>query len=254
MTTYVGKYQKGLGRGAKARLQLLRETPGSFATNVATGKRMRYRRFRPGFDRTGGFYGRYRKEGTPEMKFFDTALTLTFPTAAACSTSNLTGNIHIIAIGDQPNQREGRQIWIKSIQLRGTLILDPTADADSVSVAYLALILDTQCNGANPAITDVFTSDAMGLNFINLANDKRFRILKRWKWSLSSTAGVTTAYNPAARVLEYYKRCNIPITYDATADTGSIATTRQNSIFLAQGSAVDNQIIFTGAARVRYTG
>lgn len=189
-----------------------------------------------------------------EMKFFDTTVAFTFPTVASCSTSATTGNIHIVPQGDTESTREGRKIIIKSIQIRGFFVLTPGADALATSIAYLTMILDRQCNGANPAITDVFTTNAMGSSMLNLSNDNRFKILKRFVVPLTSTAGVTTAYNSHSQPLDYYNRCNIPITYDNTAATGAIATTRQNSIFFAQGSAVDNQIAFDGTVRIRFTG
>lgn len=234
---YEGRYRKGLGKGGRARVILAKKNKGS----VAIGPKV-YN------------FGPTNKASKEEKKFFDTALAFTFPTVATCSTSGATGNIHIVPQGDTESSREGRKIEIKSIQLRGTFSLAPGGDANGISIAYLVMILDTQCNGANPAITDVFTSNAMGSNMINLSNDNRFRILKRFCVTLNSNAGVTTAYNQNAMPLEYYMKCNIPITYDNTAATGAITTTRQNSIFFAQGSAVDNQITFDGTARIRFTG
>jgi len=240
---YEGRYKKGLGKGGRARLVLAKRTGGSVAFKTSSGLRTYKFGTAPS-----------NKASKEEKKFFDTAVAFTFPTVASCSTSGATGNIHIVPQGDTESSREGRKIEIKSIQIRGTFSLAPGADANGISIAYLVLIMDTQCNGANPAITDVFTSNNMGSNMVNLSNDNRFRILKRFCVTLGSQAGVTTAYNQNAMPLEYYMKCNIPITYDNTATTGAITTTRQNSIFFAQGSAIDNQITFDGTVRIRFTG
>lgn len=247
MYTPAGILRGGLGKGARGKVKLYGRRTGQ--TSGYTSKMMRKINLNPRYRLSG--YSRGSKE---ELKFFDTAIALTFPTVAVCSTSGATGNIHIVPQDDTQSGRDGRQIWIKSIQIRGEFALVPTTDATSISIAYLALILDTQCNGANPAITDVFTTNDMSSNMLNLSNDNRFQIIKRWKVTLVSTAGVTTAYNQNARPMDWYKRCNIPITFDNTVTTGAITSTRQNSIFMAQGSGIDNQITFDGTCRIRFTG
>lgn len=218
-------------------------------------KRQQLRQAQQGYGRIGGLYGRYRGGPDPEQKFFDTALAFAFPLVGACSTTNATGNIHIIPQDDTSSGREGRQVIINSIQLKGAFQLQPGAAAVASETVWLYLIMDTQCNGANPAITDVFTSNAFISNQVNLANSNRFKIIKKWNYSLNATAGVTTAYNDYHIKLNYYKKCRIPIIWDATAATGSVATTRSNNIFLAFGAfSVGGLVNFDGAARVRYVG
>lgn len=241
MSYIPGRDYKGLGRGGLARQYYA----GVRRRAVRAVPRRRVQIPRP--------MTQYRERGG-ELKFLDTAIALTFPTVAACSTTAATGNIHIVPQGDGGSEREGRKITIKSINLKGNFTLVPGMDAASSSVAYLYVVLDTQCNGNNPAITDVLTSNDMQANFANLANDNRFRIMKKFIVEMSSTAGVTTAYNNHSRAIDWYKKCNIDITYDNTAATGAVTTTRINNIFLIQGSGVDNQIAFTGAARIRFTG
>lgn len=247
--TSQGRIRPGLGRGARGRTKMILRKRGIKGTSKYIS------RFRSGYNRTGGFYGRFRGL-EPELKFFDTALVFNFDTTAECSTSNLTGNVHIVPQDDTPSGREGRHISIKSLQMRGNITFVPGASATAASTAYLWLILDTQCNGANPAITDPFTTNVASTMLVNLANDKRFKIIKKWKWSMVSTAGVTTAYNNVTKTMNYYKKCNIPITYDQTATTGAITTTRQNSIFLAFGSdtLTDDLISYNGVCRIRYLG
>lgn len=235
-----GTYRKGLGKGGRARLVLAKKEGGS----VKIGKR------------TYNFgVPKRRLPDYPEIKFFDTQLTIPFPITGACSTSAATGNIHIIPQGDTESSREGRIIRIRSVQLRGVLTYAPAATATASTSVFLVLLMDSQCNGANPAITDVFTTNAMRDNMINLANNKRFKILKRFSFDFASTAGVSTAYNNVSRVLDYYKACNVTITYDNSVTTGAITSTRQNSILMAYGSDASASLVtFNGASRIRFTG
>jgi len=246
--TPAGIYRTGLGQGGRAKLKLYGRKTGKrrgYTTRMVNKLRQRY----------GITKSRIPRRNF-ELKFFDTALSIPFDLTGECSTSGATGNIHIIAQGDGDNNRDGRQITIKSIQFRGTVLFTPGGSATATTTCYLYVMLDTQCNGANPAITDVFTSNDMGSNFLNLSNDGRFRIIKKFVWTFTSTAGVTTAYNAISYAVEWYQSCDILITYDSSVTTGSIASTKSNSIFCAFGSDgnSDDGVTFDGASRVRFVG
>lgn len=186
----------------------------------------------------------------PELKFFDTALSFLFDTTREVPA---TGQLALIPQGDTESTRDGRQAVIKSVQIRGVITLTPGALAQATCVCYMYLVLDTQTNGAAAAITDVFTSNVMSSNLLQLNNSGRFRILKKWIWKFAPTAGVTTAWNDMVVPVEFYKRCNIPMDWNST--TGAITEIRSNNIFLcAGGSAADDVPTFAGNARVRFYG
>ncbi|AUM62034.1 capsid [uncultured virus] len=239
---YYGKRKRSTSGGARKRG---RYAPGATNVPLPPGLAGRYRRV--------GFYGRYggRESGLkPEMKFFDTAVSFTFD---ATGEIPATGQLTLIPQGDTESTRDGRMAVIKSIQVRGVMELAPAAGAFAAGVAYMYLVLDTQCNGAAAAITDVFTSNVMSTNMLNLANSGRFRILKRWVVPLKATAGVTTAYNLDHKAIEFYKRCNIPVVWSSTA--GAITEIRSNNIFLCAGSkTLDDIIDFIGTVRLRFLG
>lgn len=208
----------------------------------------------PGYTRRVGNYGRYNKGRysggiLPEKKFFDTTLSF------ACDLTMevpATGQLCLIPQGDTENTRDGRKAFIKSIQIRGVMQFTPGAAAVGVDVAYLYLVLDTQCNGAAAAVTDVFTSVNGWSNMLQLNNSGRFRILKKWVLPMESSAGVTTAYNSMLKPIEFYKRCNIPIDWNST--TGAITEIRSNNIFLIAGGLVDDTCGFNGTCRLRFMG
>jgi len=183
-----------------------------------------------------------------ELKFFDTAQTWNVDL-----TGEVVSQLCLIPQGDTESTRDGRKATIKSVQLRGTLLFQPTTDTAAVALCYLALVLDTQCNGAAAGISDIFTSSAMDRNFIQLNNSGRFRILWKKTYNMFIGAGVTTGYNDCLKAVEMYKRCNIPIDWNST--TGAITEIRSNNIFLVAGSnGVDDKCVFIGNARVRFVG
>lgn len=188
----------------------------------------------------------------PELKFFDTALSIPFDSTAEVPASG--GQLALIPQGDTESTRDGRYAFIKSIQIRGKISLVPATAATASSVAHLYLVLDTQANGAAAAVTDVFTSTALQSAMLNLNNSGRFRIMKHWIVPLTAKSGVTGAYNNDTKAFEFYKRCNIKMDWSGT--TGAITEIRSNNIFLIAGSDGDSDdlITLTGNARVRFMG
>lgn len=195
-----------------------------------------------------------RPAGKQELKNFDTALGFSFDTTGEVSSTGGTGFINLIDQGDDAVNREGRKITLKSVQIRGRCDFAPAAGATAATISYLYLMLDTQANGAAPPIATVFTSTAFGTHFLNLDNSQRFRVLKKWVINQAPQAGATTAYNKCVEPIEYYTKCNIPISFTSTGN--GISDIRSNNLFLAYGSDsnADDLVTFTGASRVRFVG
>lgn len=186
----------------------------------------------------------------PEKKFFDTDLAFDFD---ATGEIPATGQLALIPQGDTESTRDGRLAIIKSVQIRGRMLFNPTTSANASTTTFLYLVLDTQANGAAAAITDVFTSNSMATNMLNLNNSGRFRILKKWVHVFNAQAGVTTAYNTVIKQLEFYKRCNIKMDWSAAA--GAITEIRSNNLFLMAGATTSDDLVsFTGTCRLRFMG
>lgn len=186
-----------------------------------------------------------------EKKYFDTTLSFLFD---ATGEVPATGQLALIPQGDTAVTRDGRECIIKSIQIRGNMTFTPAAAATAAGNTHLWLILDTQCNKAAAAVTDVFTGTAMPVALLNLDNSNRFRIIKHWVHTWTSQAGVTTAYNDQSKTFEYFKRCNIKMTYNSTA--GAITEITQNNLFLIAGSSanIDDLVTMAGVCRLRFVG
>jgi len=222
-------------------------------TATALGKALvaRY----PGVVRTGGAYGKYginaRNAGLqPELKFFDTNHSWSFDTTPEIQTPS---SLNLIPQGTGEFQRDGRSCVIKSIQIVADLLMVPAA-ATTVSVGcFMALVLDTQANGAAPAFADVFDFNSAADCLPNLNNEGRFRVLKKWYWVFKPTAGVSAAYNHDRKHINFYKRCNIALEFSSS--TGALTELRSNNIFLATASTGgDDLVSISGVSRLRFVG
>jgi len=202
-----------------------------------------------GHGRISGYYGRYPGLGGRELKFFDTAHSFLFDQTNEVPA---TGQLVLIPQGVTESTRIGRKATIRSINIKGTINLNPSTQTLASGNAFLWLVLDKQCNGAAAAVTDVFTGSAAGTALRNLANSSRFTILKKWVRQMSPQAGVSGAYNTQAKHFNWYKKCNIPIEYSST--TGALTEIRSNNLFLIAGcDTVDDLITMTGVTRVRFS-
>jgi len=246
---------KRIGQFAKKR-RLESSTPTSYYLGRKGSRVRRFRsslsamrKFRAGYNRTSGFYGRFSgPQG--EDKFFDTANNFDFDLTGEVPA---TGQLVLIPQGITESTRIGRKCTITRITIRGVLTFIPAALAQACTVCYLYLLQDTQCNGAAAAITDVFTSAEMHRNHMNLANSQRFKILKKWVWVFNVGSGVTTAYNNVVRVIDYSRKCRIPLEFSSTS--GAIAELKSNNIFFIAGTDgnSDDHVDFSANTRVRFS-
>ena len=131
-----------------------------------------------GYTRTSGFYGRYNRQSVrstsvSELKFKDNSFITNITTAGVILPN--TNSLVNIAVGTGPNERIGRQIKVKSIN--AYLTLQKNSSSYATDTIRLMLVLDTQCNGTAPAITDILQTASVN-SFRNMANSKRFVVLK----------------------------------------------------------------------------
>lgn len=152
--------------------------------------------------------------------------------AAATYACNATGSITLVATiaqGASVNQRVGKKIVLKSVQVRGQVVGNATTAATN---AAWMLVYDRRPTGSLPAITDVLVS-ASAISFTNDANSGRFQILKRWNCSVIgnvATAGQQTEAS-AYTVDEFVRLRGLPVNYKA-AGTGAIGDIEQGALYL----------------------
>lgn len=212
--------------------------------NRVLNKKSVYKQKRASLQLRGRFAG-----PSGEAKFFDTVLNWSFD---ATGEVPATGQLVLIPQGVTESTRVGRKCSIISIHMRGVVVFTPGAAATASSVAYFYLVQDTQTNGAAAAVTDVLTSNNMSVAMRNMSNIDRFKVIKRFIIPLTSSAGVTTAYNTVNIPFEYYTGCQIPIEYSST--TGAIGEIRSNNLFILAGTegSSDDTITMSGLCRVRF--
>jgi len=189
--------------------------------------------FRPGYDRTSGFYG--ATGNTTEDKFFD----FNHVSAVVSSGGFISPSINLIVQGTGENERVGRKITIKKINVRFTVALG-IGSAGGGDVIRCMLVLDKQCNGTAATVGQVL-HDIEYDSFNNLSNKRRFRVLSDKFYTLNHPAGagsapadvVTNVFADDKKYEAVYKDVNVPIEFDqAGAPAVTIANVRSNNIFL----------------------
>jgi len=164
----------------------------------------------PSTYRTGGLS--LRSVGGRELNFNDESVT----NFAAASLTLLNG----LVPGSGANERVGRKITIKSIQVQGYIGVATNDD-----ITRLSLVVDTQANASNPAITDIYTSSNPAA-LREISNMPRFKVL----WDSGPIGQVVTSDSEIC-TFDAYKRVNIGTQYNAGV-AGSIADIQTNSVFL----------------------
>lgn len=211
------------------------------------GGRKRAAPFRKGYDRRNvgemRFHSLSRK--TPnEMKYVDnTALTGSF-TAGVGTITQFGGSAPLLNCpltqGAGASQRLGRHAFIKSIQIKGWMMIDWTSGSTNNNTArpMCWLVLDRQANGANPVngATDIFTSTDPDVCLLNMSNTKRFKIMKKWECTLEpSNSDVNGASNNSSCMIDYFTKCNIKIDFKSSTATCGITDIESNNLLIFMG-------------------
>ncbi len=217
-------------------------------------RRTRRSLFRRGFDRTAGFYGRYRGGPGTELKFHDVDLD----DAVIDTAGTVTASVNLIAQGTTESERDGRACTIKRIGWRYKITvpeLDAVATPGAPDTVRVIMFLDKQCNGATATVTGILEA-ANYQSFNNLANKSRFRTLYdrthqiNYMSLASDNAGVVSQGAHSVNG-SFYKDCNIKLEFDST--TGAITEIRSNNIGVLLISAA-GVAAFDSKIRLRFVG
>lgn len=172
--------------------------------------------------------------------------------------------------GDGPSEREGRQVVQHDIMLRGSVSVGPTTNAVYTNVepctVWIALVLDTQTNGAQLNSEDVFVNSAASVEqapfvFRNLGYDKRFRVLKTKRITFDSSlvsaiAGPVYTVPYQVKPFEMYSKLRgIKTTYVLGSTSAAIANITDNSLHvIAFCDKTDLTPTLRYNSRLRFTG
>lgn len=175
-----------------------------------------------------------------ELKSVDTASSLAVDTTGAILLLNG------IALGDDINQRNGRQVTLRSITLRLQSAVTSGTGVDQQH-RYL-LVQDMQTNATALTIAQVLGS-ASTVAFPSLENRMRFKILLDEVLPLSASA---ESGSHTYRV--HYRPLNIVVTFNS-GSAGTVADIVTNSLyFICMGTSAAGATAGTvvASARVRY--
>lgn len=210
-----------------------------------------------------------------ELKFLDCAWNgVAFASSTDGSggelqpSSGCTNCISVPAQGDGESNRDGRKYTIKSLWLSG--VIDFTAASDQADVfeqqgIFIALVLDTQANGAALNSEDVYINPSTLAGAIlpqplrNLQNSKRFRVLAS---QYIAPRGVTTGTD-GANTLSVCplagSKVNLNwkgnITCDSIGTTANVSSASDNAVtVVAFCASTAFTPVFRGKSRMRFVG
>lgn len=248
---YTARRRYGNGYSSSSRVMAPYKRPYKRKT-TSTRPRM----FRAGYDRVGGYYGRYNKPMVGrgyELKFFDSVVTV--PTVL--TAGSLTDSLNEITQGVQEDQRIGRKCVLKEVIMNYKVQLGKTDEVAAQVVGdsiRIIMYLDKQCNGATAIPLDILkTADFQG--FRNLSNTSRFTVLcdkthdLMYRTMTSESSGNISQGNVQIEK-SITKKVNLPLEFSST--TGAITEIRSNNIGLLLISSL-GIIGFISRIRVRFS-
>ncbi len=178
------------------------------------------------------------------------------------SATETAGNMLMIAQGNGQSQRVGRKIMLTNISVRWVATRVAITDQEAAmapTIVRMVWYIDRQANGAVATPSDIFTDTGEDfLQFRNLANAQRFKILKDIEVTLNPSAGagdgtVENDWAGETKVGQFHKILNLPILYNQSATTGAIATIESNVIGCIMVSSVAEAALVTFNTRSRFT-
>ncbi len=213
--------------------------------------------------RTGGFTG-------IERKFYDTSLVAASLTAPTDSTGgehdqSATICLNTVIQGDGESNRDGRKCTFQSCFVKGLITCAAQANITAglgATKVYIALVLDTQTNGAQLNSEDVFKNDSASGSMAaspmrNMQFTQRFRILDTAELIMAdpniSYDGTNIEMNGIMQAFQLSTNLTFSSTYSATTET--IANITDNSLhIIAFCNALGLVPKISYNARVRFVG
>jgi len=212
-----------------------------------------------------------RQTVLPELKFYDSKLA----SGTINATSDASGGeqdpsatvlLNTVVQGDGEENRDGRQILMKNISIRGTISVAAQTNqvaGDQSPTIFIALVLDKQTNGVTIASEDVYKNESASAvlatsPFRNLQNIKRFRVLKTLRFALPQAEMVWDGTNIEQSGFTfpwemYAELNNLQVNYSGTTET--VASITDNSLHLiGWTSHTDLVPTMNYNARLRFVG
>lgn len=209
---------------------------------------------RKGLDRTNVGLLKYNSCRGGELKFFDSGSGGSYTALLVSERVTSLDNVISVPVGDTASNRIGKNIWIKSLHIKGTCTsLDPGESGH----LFIVVVLDMQCNGSGASQASVFESETnLALAMNNLDNSGRFKILRRLVYKLEPSTYNSNApefANCEALINTYINMQDLNITY--TGVNGTIGERTSNNIAIFAGvsnSLSGGAVTLEVNTRIRY--
>lgn len=192
-----------------------------------------------------------------EKKLIDVAVTA-YDVNTTGSFTLLNGCVQ----GSDYTQRIGRKILLKSVYIRGFVtpqqaVVPSAATASVAQQVRMILFVDSQPNGAAPAVTDLLNT-AHPASQLNLNNRDRFKVLRDEVINFGPLMpGVGTFAELGADLIgdvNVYKKLNLETIYNA-GNAGTIADINSGALYMFWIGSVasnDQDSLARVSARVRF--
>lgn len=207
-----------------------------------------------------------------ELKFYDQKLI------AGALVTNTDGSggehdpsatvlLNTVVQGDGESNRDGRQIMMKNIFVTGVINIPSQANqsaTDNAALIFIALVLDTQTNGATITSEQVYLNPGVnaltGCSLVrNLQFTKRFQVLATKKFTMQNPniafSGTTDQMeqNGLTRAFIMSRKLGIIVNYSDTAET--VANIVDNSLhILAWTTSATLVPTISYTSRLRFVG
>lgn len=216
--------------------------------------------------RTAGFLG-------IEVKFYDSFVVGALLTAPTNQTGGLhnpvqlgvTNALNSVAQGDGEQERDGRKMMMRSISINGHLRTQNTitlANLTELPDFFIALVLDTQCNGAVLQSAEVYTNPSATSSlstapFRNLQFSQRFKVLAtRRIRSIPLPVGFDGNNMDRSGMIYPFridKKLAIPVLFSGTqAAIANITTNSLSIVAWTSITAIPTQLTYN--SRLRFVG
>lgn len=179
-----------------------------------------------------------------ELKSIDLDLATTGSGTGDITTTMGRTCANAISIGADINQRVGRKITIRSLEMHYSIFAD--VDQSEPELCRIMVVFDRQANGTQPAGTDILTASSVYAPK-NLNNRERFLILK------DDLVSVQRQTEKSQVVSKWYFRTALPVVYNAGV-AGTYADIASGSLWVCVvGTTATDYPLIKGFLRVRYS-
>lgn len=162
-----------------------------------------------------------------------------------------------LSLGPTHADRVGRVVTAKEWLVRGSYELpDATDSAQAADVIRIIALIDHQCNGQHPSVTDVFGALPSVHTFADPSNAKRFEILKDSVFTLNMSSHVAGPPQTGAkrRAAFEFQMSLEPYTITFSADPGpDVTALRSKNLVLMACSTLGRMRINDLTSRFVFT-